>query len=220
MNIRPFLSEVYVRGNGLEIGAFHNPFPYNPFQTTMTYLDKKTTEETQKMAHEDKNLGPRTKVVTVNIVDCGETLGKIQDNFYDFLIASHQLEHCYDPLVAIENHLRVIKKNGLCIYLLPDHKNPIDCNRQISDITHLHFHEDFEEDRIDHYFEYLTVVDHLGEEEAHKVAREKLERNDDIHFHVFDWKLIMNVFLSFHEKAKIEFYYNAGMEHSIVLRKF
>ena len=91
MNIRHFLSEVYVRGNGLEIGAFHNPFPFNPFQTTMTYLDKKTTEETRKMAHEDKNLGPRTKVVNVNIVDCGETLSKVEDESYDFVIASHQL---------------------------------------------------------------------------------------------------------------------------------
>ena len=115
----------------------------------------------------------------------------------------------------------MVKQGGLCIYLLPDHKNPIDHEREVTEIDHLLYHDTVNnrENRIQHYVEYLEIVDHLSKEDALKVALEKLERNDDIHFHVFDWELIMEFFLSFSNHMKIEFYYNAGMEHAVVLRK-
>ncbi len=38
---------------------------------------------------------------------------------YDFIIASHVLEHIANPLLALEQWKRILKPNGLIILILP-----------------------------------------------------------------------------------------------------
>lgn len=47
-------------------------------------------------------------------------LDTVQDETYDFLTSSHCLEHLDDPHIAIQNWLRVVKRGGHLILLLPD----------------------------------------------------------------------------------------------------
>ena len=50
----------------------------------------------------------------------GKLLDGIEDESLDFLHSSHSLEHMSDPYVAMENWIRVVKKGGHIVLLLPD----------------------------------------------------------------------------------------------------
>lgn len=55
-------------------------------------------------------------------VDDGDAtfLKDIPNNSFDFLNSSHCLEHLNNPLLALENWLRVVKENGYVVVTLPD----------------------------------------------------------------------------------------------------
>lgn len=44
----------------------------------------------------------------------------VQDNHYDFLHASHCLEHMVDVTVALDNWIRIVKPGGFLIITVPD----------------------------------------------------------------------------------------------------
>lgn len=50
----------------------------------------------------------------------GKLLNGIEDESLDFLHSSHSLEHMSDPTIAMDNWIRVVKKGGHLIILLPD----------------------------------------------------------------------------------------------------
>jgi predicted SAM-dependent methyltransferase len=54
-------------------------------------------------------------LVEVDIVDDGENLSSVLDASVDFIIANHMIEHCQNPIFAIENWLRVLKLGGICM---------------------------------------------------------------------------------------------------------
>ena len=49
-----------------------------------------------------------------------DNLHKFKDKTFDFVYASHVLEHLKSPLEAIEEWLRVVKKGGYVIIITPD----------------------------------------------------------------------------------------------------
>lgn len=50
----------------------------------------------------------------------GKLLEGVEDESFDFVHSSHSLEHMSDPQIAMENWIRVLKKGGHMILLLPD----------------------------------------------------------------------------------------------------
>jgi len=50
----------------------------------------------------------------------GMLLESVKDDTYDFLHSSHCLEHLQDPLVALDNWIRVVKPGGHIIFTVPD----------------------------------------------------------------------------------------------------
>lgn len=80
--------------------------------------------------------GKMRKVDTVgqeiNVVANGDDL-PFKDNTFDYVFTSHVMEHFFDPIKAIKEHLRVIKKGGYLLYIIP---NPdIEVNDHERDIT-------------------------------------------------------------------------------------
>jgi SAM-dependent methyltransferase len=59
----------------------------------------------------------------------------ISDNSYDFLYASHTLEHVANPIKALKEWLRIIKNDGYIILVLPDKNKCFDHNREYSKFT-------------------------------------------------------------------------------------
>lgn len=50
----------------------------------------------------------------------GMLLEGVDNEVFDFVHSSHSLEHMYDPNIAMSNWIRVLKKGGHMILLLPD----------------------------------------------------------------------------------------------------
>src|SRR6185312_1636581 len=64
-------------------------------------------------------------------------LKEIETGKYDFLLASHCLEHCANAIKTIEEWLRVVKPGGSLLIILPDKKYTFDHRRNITTFQHL-----------------------------------------------------------------------------------
>lgn len=67
-----------------------------------------------------------------------EELASIADESVDVLISRHSFEHCLDPIKTLRNWLRVLKKGGRLIIVLPDHEFINTIDPFYSDGKHLH----------------------------------------------------------------------------------
>jgi len=61
----------------------------------------------------------------------------IKDKQYDFLLASHALEHIANPFKAIMEWLRILKDNGIILIILPHKDDTFDHKRPVKDLKHL-----------------------------------------------------------------------------------
>ena len=59
-------------------------------------------------------------------------ISRVENECYDFLFASHSLEHIANPLKAIREWLRIIKKGGHIIIVVPEKSVCFDHNRDYS----------------------------------------------------------------------------------------
>lgn len=229
MITRSLLSYEYARGKGVEIGAYHNPFPVRE-DVKMTYVDKRSYDELIAMRNADPNLNSSLPLSRVDIVDDGETLTNVPRGAFDFVVSSHQLEHCFNPLMALENQLALLKPNGVGIFILPNRDNQIDKNRYVTTLEHLIGHYlgggKTEEKLKEHFEEYFSVVDHLKGEPLKKRIEDSIKDNSDVHFHVFDSDLVIQMLAwctdrceVFSPLFKVELFYFIAAEIFFVLRK-
>ncbi len=106
------LAHKYLDGlKGLEIGgSAHNPF--NLDTLNVDYTDDMNTVFKQA---EEKLCGEKMKV---DIVASGDKL-PVKDESVDFVISSHMIEHIFNPLGALREWHRVIKKGGYIFTIAP-----------------------------------------------------------------------------------------------------
>lgn len=223
---RKWIANKFIRGGGIELGAFHNPWPYDSILAQVKYCDKADTK-TVLQRHPD--LPFDLKCVTPDFVDDAETLATVPDNRYNFVIASHVIEHCFSPLTAIENHLRVLMTGGHAIYALPDKRHTFDKNRENSTcmvddfILVSDYPELVEQNKINHHHDYLEHVDGIQDsEERVRIAKQRLSEGKDIHYHAWDSQFIYKLFhIANHVDHRFEvvLFYPAGHEVFIVLKK-
>ncbi len=183
MRERARVSRRFLRGDGVEIGALHSPTPVAR-GVHVRYVDRLSRAE-QRAALGELREYP---FVEVDLIDDGETLDSIDDASLDFIIASHVLEHCENPLGTIRNHLRKLRVGGHLFYALPDKRFCFDSERPITPFSHLveDDRDGPEASRRDHYLEYARLVDGFAPEEAEAAADRMLAERADIHFHVWD----------------------------------
>lgn len=190
-------SKPYLKGKGLEIGAFHLPTPVDE-NLQVDYVDQVTMSEIKERFPEFAN----TYCVYPTIIDDGEVLSKIPDERYEFVIANHMLEHCQNFFATINNHLRVLKKNGLLFYSLPDKRVTFDKPRELTTYEHLKDEFLFGTDRetqYEHYYDFLTNVSKLKDDELDSALEKYMSLSLDTHFHVWD-----SVTLLEHLKSAVE----------------
>ncbi len=80
---------------------------------------------------------------------------------YDFLLASHCLEHMANPSCAFQEWLRVLKKKGVIFLVLPDKGGTFDDRRPVTAFSHLVRDLEMQtpEDDFTHLEEILTLHD-------------------------------------------------------------
>ncbi len=148
-------------------------------------------------------------------------LNEISSEKYDFLIASHCLEHCANTLKTVEEWVRVVKKGGVLLLVLPNRKYTFDHNRHITKFEHLV--DDFmniDERDLTHLEEILEKYD-LNKDKADG-SKEQFEKrsfdnykNRCLHDHIFDFNLLKKIF--FTQKIKVINTSSARPYHQIIL---
>jgi SAM-dependent methyltransferase len=128
--VRQRVSHKFIRGNGVEIGALHDPLWVSP-EANVRYVDIMT------MAEASQIFPSLSGLVNPDIIDDGETLSTIDDESLDFIIANHFLEHCINPLGTMRNHLAKLKSGGVLYYAVPNKDLTFDKERAITSFEHL-----------------------------------------------------------------------------------
>lgn len=218
---RILIANKYLSGQGIEIGALHSPLVV-PLGAKVSYVDRMTAPELRQQYPELR----KYDLVNVDIVDDGESLRNIASATLDFVIANHFLEHCENPIKALENMFRVLKPGGIMYLAIPDKRYTFDAGRPETDFQHLL--TDYEsgpaQSKRGHFQEWVQAMDKSGSEDEAKQKVEKLlEMNYSIHFHVwtqaemFETLLKIKPFLGV--AFDVEIFLKRGRECIFVLRK-
>jgi len=207
--VRVAVSENYIRGNGIEIGALNLPLPVAG-DVQVRYVDRETEAELHDQYDE---LGmAEVDFIDPDVVDDAEQLRQFPDNSEDFVIASHVLEHLENPVRAFKNWLRVVRHGGVVYVALPDMRRCFDAGREVTSVEHVI--RDYEEgpawSRSMAFRDFGKIyvafgmdkglVEHLhGEARStrEQAEAERLDRkNFSIHFHAWTPDAMMEMFLA------------------------
>lgn len=184
-SIRKRLAGQWLRGDGIEIGALHNPLNVMSSTTRVQYVDR--LDEQGLRDHYPELAAHR--LAPISIIDDGETLNSLPDNSQDFVIANHVIEHTEDPIGALNTWFRVLRPGGMLYLAAPDKRFTFDNNRVNTPWIHLVADHacGAEGSRKQHFEEWVRYIGNerdYGQVEA-SVAR-LMAQNYSIHFHVWD----------------------------------
>jgi SAM-dependent methyltransferase len=230
LDARAAYANAYLSGEGIEIGALHQPLGTPP-QAHVHYVDRMTTPDLRgeypELAEYD--------LTEVDIVDDGEKLATVAAESQDFIIANHFLEHTEDPVGTIETHLGKLKPGGVLFYAVPDKRFTFDFRRQVTPIEHMvaDHEEGPESSRAGHFREWSRfVLEHeppagAGEEweeqQIEAVAQQLEAQNYSIHMHVWTQAEFLRLILALRDRADggfdLEAAARVGIEFVVVLRK-
>ena len=97
-----------------------------------------------------------------NFVTEGVRLEGIGDDRYDFVLASHCLEHIANPIKALHNWKRVLRPGGGLLLVLPDVHRSFEYRRPLTTLCHLveDYARDVGEQDMTHVREFLEMRDY------------------------------------------------------------
>lgn len=218
---REFFANQYIQGEGIEIGALHSPLKV-PAGVKVRYVDRMTVPELKRQYRELAS----ANLVDVDIVADGELLETVPDGTQDFVIASHFIEHCQDPIRAIGNMLRVLKPAGTVYMIVPDKRHSFDIDRPVTTFAHLlrDYQDGPKWSKQQHFQEWVELVDRISDpEEVSRAVKHLLDIDYSIHFHVWtaidflDFLITLKQELNF--AFEIETVFENGPELITVFRK-
>jgi SAM-dependent methyltransferase len=85
----------------------------------------------------------------------------VADGNYDFVLASHVLEHVANPLRALSEWKRVVRVGGTILCILPHKRRTFDHKREFTSLEHIEedYRADRQEDDLTHLDEILRLHD-------------------------------------------------------------
>lgn len=182
-----------LNGIGFEIGAYFNPWPHSA-KAQVFYVDKYSRAELRELFKKDPNLQNSNydidRIPQTHHIESGEVCSSLPNDFFDFCLSSHMLEHAEDPIRTLAVWLTKLKIGGRLIAFVPDSGNPFDKMRAISDFKELLGRRMYEgvkkECLYKRMMEWCLLVDRLSESEAKKKVKAMIAAGNDIHFNVWD----------------------------------
>jgi len=127
-HVRAELSQRFISGCGLEIGAGTRPFPV-PSSAQVSYGDIRDLASLQSYFKSNA-------VQSSEPIDA-QTLVGIADASLDFVISAHVIEHLRDPIGAIVNAIRALKRSGIHLLVVPDMRRTFDRDRPETSVPHV-----------------------------------------------------------------------------------
>jgi len=180
--IKAALSQTFVSGDGIEIGALDNPFPLSG-DARVKYLDRMESDKLREQYPELLN----KNIVNVDIVDDGESLASVSNDSQKFIIASHFFEHAKNPILFLFSCLRVLKVGGIILLVIPDKRHTFDIDRPLTSFDHIDLDYKFGHDaqKHEHFNEIAYFQKKLTGEDAIKEI-ERMDKSDySYHWHVW-----------------------------------
>lgn len=218
---RESIANIYIRGNGIEIGALHNPLNV-PKSAAVKYVDRISIPDLRKQYPELKS----REFVNVDIIDDGERLETIQDSTQDFVIVNHFIEHCQNPIEAIINTLRVLKSGGILYLTIPDKRYTFDSDRPATSVEHLirDYREGPDWSKKQHFKEWIRIVNKVKDEtEGEKQINHLMNINYSIHYHAWTQSEMLEFILTLKKelnlKFEVELFFKDETEVIFVLKK-
>ncbi|MDD5482766.1 MAG: methyltransferase domain-containing protein [Kiritimatiellae bacterium] len=211
----------YLAGDGIEIGALHNPLCL-PRGARAKYVDRMSLAELRRQYPEFK----KKRLAAPDIIDNGETLASVANGSLDFVVASHFLEHCENPILALQNMIRVLRPNGVIYLVVPEKRATFDKDRPTTGFAHVE--RDYREgpawSRRTAFEEYVRLVEKITDpEKAAERVNIYLQTSYSIHYHAWtEWEIMeMILFLKrrLNMDACLELICNRRSEVIIILRK-
>jgi SAM-dependent methyltransferase len=210
---RMFLAQIYLQGDGIEIGALQRPLK-TPKYARVKYVDRMTVADLRKHYPE---LASQT-LVEADIIDDGERLATLKDASQDFVIANHFVEHCQDPILAIANMLRVLRTGRVLYLAIPDKRFSPDRDRPITPNEHLL--KDHREgpawSKRQHFEEWVrlwTYETAKTDDQVRQRINFLMSTDYSIHYHVWTSITFMGFLLLLKEQLSKEFDIEFQIEH-------
>lgn len=217
--VRESVAVAFLRGDGLEIGALHQPLRV-PSSARVRYVDRMKAADLYRQ-YEDL---AEVTLVETDIIDNGETLATVADTTQDFVIANHFIEHCENPILTFQNLFRVLKIGGVLFMAVPDKRFTFDADRPCTSIDHLV--RDYAEgpawSKRQHFEEWSRLVNkRTTEAQVDEEVRHLLNIGYSIHYHVWDARELMRFMVALRDyiRCELELFLRNGMETILVLRK-
>jgi SAM-dependent methyltransferase len=174
----------FVRGRGIEVGAGSRPFPLPP-DTLCFYGDVRDSAELADYFHSAPD------AIVVNGSLNAQTFEGIPSESQDFVVSAHVIEHLEDPIGSIRQALRVLKRDGVLILVVPDRRHTFDRDRPATSLDHLRTDalDGGTSTRLEAYEEHVRYVHRtltgeiLSEERIRTDAQAIMKARMDVHFH-------------------------------------
>ncbi|HZV81477.1 MAG TPA: methyltransferase domain-containing protein [Geobacteraceae bacterium] len=211
---RKLIARFYLSGNGIEIGGLNNPLPLSR-KASVRYVDRMSVEDLRKQYPELSGM----PLVHVDVIDNGELLSTVDDDSQDFVIANHFLEHTENPILAVQNMLRVLKPGGVLYVALPDKRFTFDSKRPVTKLDHIV--TDFKNGPAwsvkSHYEEWARIFNEHITDDAEIVAQAEslMSMNYSIHYHVWTPKEMLELFLYISNECQLKFEYELMFKNDV-----
>lgn len=189
--------------NGLEIGGPSKIFQKQELIPLYSILDK-----IDQCNFSKQNIWQKDHKQLKHIIQKGHqyiceasNLSEIKSEKYDFILASHCIEHIANPIKALKEWLRLIKPNGHLLIIVPNKEFTFDQNRPITLLSHIikDFEDKIDETDLTHLEDILSLHDLTkdplaGSYEEFKKRSSKNYENRCLHHHVFNSQLLTDLF--------------------------
>jgi SAM-dependent methyltransferase len=202
VSARARIANRYLSGEGIEIGALHNPLPVPP-SARIRYVDRVSVSELRAQYPELEH----EPLVNVDIIDDGERLATISDSSFDFVVANHFLEHTQNPLGTLLNAFRVLRPGGILYLAVPDKRHTFDRDRPVTPLDHVlrDFHEGPQVSRRDHFEEWARLVERVADDEVPRRAEQLMDRDYSIHYHVWTQREMLELLTTLRARIHVHF---------------
>lgn len=225
-----YITGLFRKLNGIEIGGPSRMFSYKgliPIYKVINQLDgcnysAQTIWEKSKSGKSKQQYSCFKE--GIQYISDATDLSQIPDSKYDFIISSNCLEHIANPFKALNEWLRVIKKDGLILLVLPNKDFCFDWKRPVTKFSHLveDYENDTQENDLTHLEEILTLHDLEMDKQAGTLEQFKARslnniENRALHHHIFDLDLLREIYGYFN--LEILRTYQKGQDYIILGKK-
>jgi predicted SAM-dependent methyltransferase len=189
----------WLSGNGIEIGALHNPLPLPP-AAKVRYVDRYSVPQLREHYAEltDEALAP------VSLIGNAQDLSVLSDDSVDFVVANHLFEHLDNPIQGLKEMVRVLRPGGVLYLALPEPRVTFDSKRDLTTVQHVldEYRDGPSGSREAHFLDWVEKVEAFLEgnrvDDVQARAQALSAMDYSIHYHV--WR--PDTFMDFLAAAK------------------